>query len=111
MKVSTLAFGVWYLNTYFAAKKYWKSQLKLLHIYLTKATDLFWKIFEAMGCFLGPESLRFVEECDNARIRRADHRSSDASKQARIARKEARAVEDEMYDAEEGLMYGPGIAD
>jgi len=69
------------------------------------------KILETMGCSLGPESLRFVEECDNARVRRADQRSSDASKQARIARKEARAVEDELYDAEEGLMYGPGIAD
>jgi len=64
-----------------------------------------------MGCFLGSESLRFVEECDNARVRRANQCSSDASKQARIARKEARAVEDELYDVEEGLMYGPGIAD
>jgi len=64
-----------------------------------------------MGCFLGPESLHFVEECDNARVRRTDQRSSDASKETRITRKEARAVEDEMYDAEEGLMYGPGIAD
>jgi len=57
------------------------------------------KIFETMGCFLGPESLRSVEEYDNARVRRVDQRSSDASKQVRITRKEARAVEDEMYDA------------
>lgn len=64
-----------------------------------------------MGCLLGLESLHFVEECDTARIRLADRRSSDASKEARIARKEARVAEDELYDAEEGIMYGPGIAD
>lgn len=69
------------------------------------------KILEVMGCSLGPGSLSFAEDCDNARVQRADQRSSFASKAARIARREARAAEEEVYDEEEGTMYGPGIAD
>ena len=69
------------------------------------------KILETMGCVLGPGSVRFAEDCDTLRVRQADRRSSDASKHARIARKEARAIENEMYDEEEGTMYGAGIAD
>jgi len=34
-----------------------------------------------------------------------------SSKSARISRREARAAEDELFDQEEGIMYGPGIAD
>ncbi|KYN12200.1 hypothetical protein ALC57_15632, partial [Trachymyrmex cornetzi] len=69
------------------------------------------KILETMGCVLGSGSVRFAEDCDNARVRQADRRTSDASKSAQIARREARAAKDELYDQEEGTMYGPGIAD
>ncbi|GAB1860683.1 Mutator-like transposase domain-containing protein [Camponotus japonicus] len=69
------------------------------------------KIFEVMGCRLGSESLRFAEDCDNARVRLAGQRSSEASKEARIARKEARSIEDHNYDEAEGILYAPGIAD
>ena len=69
------------------------------------------KILEVMGCSLGPGSLSFAENCDNARVQRVDPRSSFASKNARIARREARAAEDKVYDEEGGTMYGPGIGD
>jgi len=52
-----------------------------------------------------------ADHCDNARVKQADQRSSFSSKSARISRREARAAEDELFDQEEGIMYGPGIAD
>jgi len=91
---------------------------KLLEIATQTATCIFnegqkpiLKILETMGCSLGNGSISFADHCDNARVKQADQRSSFSSKSARISRREARAAEDELFDQEEGIMYGPGIAD
>lgn len=60
---------------------------------------------ETMGVKIGTLAQQFAETRDEERIAIANRRSSEASKEARIARREAKSIK------AEGLMYGAGIAD
>ena len=69
------------------------------------------KLYEIMGLEIGPHSYKHVREKDEERVKCAEKRCSDASKQARMNRKKDAAEREELYEQALGLLYGPGIAD
>lgn len=69
------------------------------------------KIMDEMGMEIGPNAKQYAECRDNERIQRSNRRASIASKEARTARREASAAQHSFFEAEEGGLYGPGIAD
>ncbi|EFN77078.1 hypothetical protein EAI_15974 [Harpegnathos saltator] len=60
---------------------------------------------------IGPECKKCADTYDKNRVKRQDQRSQDASKEARTAQKEENAAQLDVFIEEEGLLYGPGIAD
>lgn len=64
-----------------------------------------------MGCPIGRESHTYVEKRDEKRISRSERRVSDAVKQARIDSRAEQSALKEFQEEEEGMLYGPGIAD
>ena len=66
---------------------------------------------ETMGVSIGVEAKNFVQAHDEARILKADKMSNEASKEQRVARRNARLEENEVYKETEGIIYGAGIAD
>lgn len=69
------------------------------------------KILEVMGVKIGPIAAQFAADCNRTRIRVANRRSTDASKEARTKRRQAILDENVHYEEDEGIMYGAGIAD
>ena len=64
-----------------------------------------------MGITIGPEALAFARKRDKTRIRCSEVRVYDASKEARTARLAERSEEEDLFEQEEGPMYGAGIVD
>ena len=64
-----------------------------------------------MGITIGPKAHAFASKRDETRIRSSEVRASDASKEARTARLAERSEEEDLFEQEEGPMYGAGIAD
>lgn len=69
------------------------------------------KIMEVMNIKIGPIALEYARSRDNLRIRKANRESSESSKEARTKRKDVKSLENEMYEENEGILYGAGIAD
>lgn len=69
------------------------------------------KVFETMEIVVGPIAKKYADKRDSERIMQAEKRHEKASKEARTARREAQAALQELYEEEEGVLYGPGIAD
>lgn len=69
------------------------------------------KIMSVMGVKIGPTAVQYATQRDRERIRVANRRSTDASKEARTQRRNAILDENERFEEEEGIMYGAGIAD
>ena len=67
------------------------------------------RIFETMGCVLGPHSLNFARLHDEARIQRAEKQALSTTKETRMKNRNARSEEIELLEQAEGLIYGPGI--
>lgn len=55
--------------------------------------------------------MNYATQVDERRVERQERRSSLTTKEARKARKEELAEQNEYYEEAEGLLYGPGIAD
>lgn len=66
-----------------------------------------------MGIIVGPTAKNYADKRDKRadKIMQAEKRHEKASKEARTARREAQATLQELYKEEEGILYGPGIAD
>lgn len=60
---------------------------------------------------VGFQSFNFAQECDRNRVKRQNRRSSLETEEGRRARRAAMNSINEGYEREEGLVYGPGIAD
>ncbi|KZC03940.1 hypothetical protein WN55_00120 [Dufourea novaeangliae] len=60
---------------------------------------------------IGLHCKQYADTYDAARVKRQDRRSFSSSKEARTARREARASQQQFYEEPEGLLYGPGIPD
>ncbi|XP_048512253.1 uncharacterized protein LOC125501155 [Athalia rosae] len=69
------------------------------------------KMMSLMGMDIGSEAHAFATKRDNAPINRSEIRTSNALKEARTARLEERNAENDLFEVEEGPMYGAGIAD
>jgi len=64
-----------------------------------------------MGISIGPYANMYASERDDKRIQRSELRVSEGAKRARMAKKDELVAEKVFYEEEEGLLYGPGIAD
>lgn len=63
-----------------------------------------------MGCSIGREAHAYVQNRDEKRIARSERRVSDV-KQGRIKARAEKASLRDFQEEEEGILYGPGIAD
>ncbi|XP_046588571.1 uncharacterized protein LOC124293108 [Neodiprion lecontei] len=68
-------------------------------------------IMNALDIVVGTNCRVFAETSDEARIVRQNRLSLSETKEARTARKKQLAVENQLFEEEEGLLYAPGIAD
>lgn len=66
---------------------------------------------EIMGVKIGPTAIKFAEKANDVRIDRAEKSASEASKEHRIAARNARLLQNDLDEHEEGFVYGAGIAD
>ena len=60
---------------------------------------------------LGLQQSGYAADRDDARVRAAEKRTEEASKEGRTARRKAAAAQQALFEEEEGKLYGPGIAD
>jgi len=64
-----------------------------------------------MGISIKPQANIYASDRNDKRIQRSEFRVSEGAKRARIAKKDELSAEKAFYEEEEGLLYGPGIAD
>ena len=69
------------------------------------------KIMEVLGIKLVQTAFSYAEKLDTERMTIANRHSLDASKGARMLRRQARLEENENFEQSEGTLYGAGIAD
>ena len=69
------------------------------------------KVMEVMGIQIGPTAHQHTENVNTIRIDRSEHLSSTTSKEARMAARNSRILENDLAVQEEGIIYGAGIAD
>lgn len=65
----------------------------------------------ALQLEIGTYAKNFADNSDRKRIQRQERRNLSQTKEARKARREQLMKENQLYDKDEGLLYGPGIAD
>lgn len=68
-------------------------------------------ILDIMGVSVGEQAVRYAENRNRLRVKQAERRSSNDSKEARTQRKKNKAEQELTFQELEGLLYGAGIAD
>ena len=98
--------------------KHLHSGRKVVEISVYIATGVFNEGYAAilvmmnhMGIAIGQQTKMFADRADESRLERAERRHSASTKKARTAQRDARLADNELFMEEEGLLYGPGIAD
>jgi len=66
---------------------------------------------ELLGVAIGPQIHNFVQIADDKRISSAELSMTVAARAAASSKKAEQASQMGFYEVEEGLLYGPGIAD
>lgn len=69
------------------------------------------KILQEMEVNCGPNAHLYAAKKDEERIRKADVRTQESTREARLSRKQAQIDVLEAVSDAEGLLYGPGIDD
>ncbi|XP_039303732.1 uncharacterized protein LOC120357462 [Solenopsis invicta] len=69
------------------------------------------KIMNIMGLKIGQNAKTFADNRDNERVKRSEQHTSHEAKKARITKRQEKTDQHEFFEVEEGLLYGPGIAD
>ena len=69
------------------------------------------QIMQDMNIKIGQQAKSFADVYDKHRVERQERRSLTSTKEARTARKEEQTAQLQEFQEEEGLLYGPGIAD
>jgi hypothetical protein len=69
------------------------------------------KTMTTIGIIVGEKAKTFSEERDQHRLGRSARRSLQATKEARINRRNEQMAKNQFYEEEEGLLYGPGVAE
>lgn len=104
---------VWRLNP-----KHVNSGYKIVEIAANMAAGIFNEGYSAvlstmqlLDIVIGQQCKNFADTVDAERITRENRRASLSSKEARTARRSESLRQNEFFEEEEGLLYGPGIAD
>lgn len=69
------------------------------------------KIMETLELKIGQQCKFFADTSDAQRVTRQERRSLSSTKEARTARRLRQIEQNQFNEEEEGLLYGPGIAD
>ena len=69
------------------------------------------QIMNLLEINISQQCQHFAEEYNACRISRQKRRSLKSTKEARTSRKFNNLLQDKVYEEEEELFYGPGIAD
>ncbi|XP_011882083.1 PREDICTED: uncharacterized protein LOC105569888 [Vollenhovia emeryi] len=69
------------------------------------------KIMDTLQLKIGSHCIEYADSYDTARIQRHGRRDFRSSKEGRATRKEINLQEQQLYEDEEDLLYGPGIID
>lgn len=69
------------------------------------------KVMEVLGVKIGFHCDNYAKKRDNERMKRSELRCSNQYKQARIDNREKASTLHDFHENEEGVLYGPGIAD
>jgi len=100
------------------APKHLHSGPKIVEIATFLATAIFNEGFEAvikimnvMGCPIGNEAHNYTQRRVEERVARSERRVSDVVRQARMDARSDHAALNDFYEEQEGVLYGPGIAD
>ena len=60
---------------------------------------------------IGPQAKLYAEKFNNLRIERAELQASETSKEHRTALRNARILQNDYYEEEEGIVHGAGVAE
>ena len=69
------------------------------------------KMLQVMDAIIGPIAKEYAMERDDCRMNQAELLHKASSKEGRTARRKALPSQQALFEEEEGLLYGPGIAD
>lgn len=69
------------------------------------------QIMNVMGILIGTTEHTYCVRRNEERLSRSERRASSASKEARTAAREEALLENDLFEEEEGCLYGPDIAD
>ena len=69
------------------------------------------KMLGVMGVVIGPIAEEYAVQRDDGRIKQAEIRHAASTKEGRTARRQSLASQQAFFEKEEGVLYGPGIAD
>lgn len=69
------------------------------------------KTMTTIGIVIGHQAKIYAEARDERRLERSSRRSLEATKEARTARRSEQMHLNDFFEEEEGIFYGPGIAD
>ena len=67
------------------------------------------KVMELMGVKIGPQARHFADKANDKRVDRAELEASEASKEHRTASRNARILENDRYEDQEGVVYEAGM--
>ena len=100
------------------ASKHLHSGAKTVELATTIACSIFndgnyavLKLMEMLGIVIGMHTQEYATHADERRIRDANAHSSQTRKKARMEAVEQKRKKKELFEDQEGLLYGPGIAD
>ncbi|KAG5876292.1 hypothetical protein JTB14_032519 [Gonioctena quinquepunctata] len=64
---------------------------------------------EVMGVRIGPEARHFADRANNRRVDRSELEATEASKEHRTAVRNARILQNDAYEDQEGVVYEAGM--
>ncbi|KAG5880222.1 hypothetical protein JTB14_014727 [Gonioctena quinquepunctata] len=67
------------------------------------------KVMEVMGVRIGPEARHFADRANNRRVDRSELEATEASKEHRTAVRNARILQNDAYEDQEGVVYEAGM--
>ncbi|KYQ59592.1 hypothetical protein ALC60_01383 [Trachymyrmex zeteki] len=67
------------------------------------------KVMEVMGVKIGPQARQFVDKANDRRVDRAELEATEASKEHRTATRNAKILENDAYEDQEGVVYEAGL--
>lgn len=69
------------------------------------------KVMNVMGVIIGQQAEMYANSRNEACITRSERYSTDFARDERINRREEKAALQDLYEQEEGSLFGPGLAD